>query len=77
MSWTGVLSSAHRVTAEIRGAHPRHPEYPLLPGDILLERRDGSFGKFGPGLGIEGFELTADQRTTLEEIHDQAFVMNG
>lgn len=42
------------------GVHPKHPEYPLLPGDSLYKRADGTWGKIGPGLGIEGFVLNED-----------------
>lgn len=52
---------------ELKGVHPLHPEYPLLPGDVLNRRDNGTWGKFGPGLGIEGFVLSNDD---LEPWHD-------
>lgn len=75
-SYTGTISGL-KVTVEIDGAHPKHTKYPLLPGDMLIKREDGRFGKFGPGLGIEGFVLTAEQEATLVPVEDQAFGIGG
>jgi hypothetical protein len=52
------------VTEELEGHHPIHKDYPLLPGDVLVPREDGTYGKL-TGLGIEGFRLTAEQAKTL------------
>lgn len=54
-----------QVTQEMIGVHPMHPDYPLLPGDVLMRRPDGTYGKL-TGLGIEGFTLTDEQQATLE-----------
>jgi hypothetical protein len=64
------------VTVRIDGAHPKL-DYPLLPGDLLLDRGDGTYGKFGPGLGIEGFELTPEQVSTLKPSGEMGFQMGG
>jgi hypothetical protein len=75
-SYTGTISGL-RVTVQIDGAHPMHTTYPLLPGDVLNKRLDGTFGKFGPGLGIEGFCLTPEQEASLEPVEDQPFGIGG
>lgn len=66
MSYSGVIDSALVVTETIEGAHPKLTDYPLLRGDIVSQRADGTWGKYGPGLGIEGFRLTDEQVATLE-----------
>jgi hypothetical protein len=58
--------SGFEVTVEMNGCHALHTDYPLLPGDLLKPRPDGTFYKFGPGLGIEGFVLTEEQKATLQ-----------
>jgi hypothetical protein len=45
-------------------------DYPLLPGDLLATRPDGTFGKWAPGLGIEGIKLTQEQINTLEVVEE-------
>jgi hypothetical protein len=76
VSYEGVIEGL-LVTIRIDGAHPKLPDYPLLPGDLLIKREDGTYGKFGPGLGIEGFELMPEQVMTLEPSGDKAFHMGG
>lgn len=56
------------VTETIEGTHPKHPEYPLLKGDLLVEHEDGSFGKEAPGLCVVGFVLTEEQKATLKPV---------
>lgn len=75
-SYGGTISGLF-VTEQIDGAHAKHPNYPLLPGDLLLKRPDGTYGKFGPGLGIEGFVLTPEQQATLKPSGEQPFTMGG
>jgi hypothetical protein len=77
-SYTGTVSG-HEVPegAEWIGCHPKHTDYPLLPGDLLIARKDGTFYKFGPGLGIEGFRLTEEQRLALKPVIHQRFGMGG
>lgn len=75
-SYYGVVSGL-RVTEQIDGAHPLHTTYPLLPGDLLVKRGDGTFYKFGPGLGIEGFVLTTEQEAALIRVLHQPFGMGG
>ena len=59
------MSGAYEVTETLNGCHDKHPTYPLLQGDILIEQKDGTFFKTAPGLGIMGFALTPEQRSTL------------
>ena len=75
-SYTGTVSG-YRVTQKIEGAQRKMPTYPLLPGDLLIEREDGTFYKFAPGLGVEGFILTEEQKATLGRYEDQAFGIGG
>lgn len=76
ISYEGVADGFLRVTKTIKGAHPKHPHYDLLPGDLLCARPDGTYGKFN-GLGIEGFILTPRQIRTLEESGEIRFAMGG
>jgi hypothetical protein len=76
VSYGGTISGL-LVTVEIKGAHPLHTDYSLLPGDLLLKRKDGTYGKFGPGLGIEGFRLTPEQVATLEPSGEKTFEIGG
>jgi hypothetical protein len=69
------VSQMLKVTQEITGAHRLHPTYPLLPGDVLIQREDGTYGKL-TGLGIEGFMLTPEQAATLEPT-EGAIVIGG
>jgi len=75
MSYGGTIEGL-LVTVPIAGAHAKHPTYELLPGDLMLKRDDGTFGKFN-GLGIEGFVLTPEQEATLEPSGEVAFRMGG
>ena len=76
MSYGGVIEG-WLVTEPIEAASPKLPDYTLLPGDLLLKREDGTYGKFGPGLGIEGFVLTPEQEASLEPSGEKAFRMGG
>ena len=62
-----MSSSPHifEVTETLNGTHPKHTDYPLLPGDVLVAQPDGSFYKTAPGLGIMGFRLSSKQFATL------------
>lgn len=53
------------VTETLEGCHPVHADYPLLRGDWINRRSDGTWGKIAPGLGIEGFILTPEQVAKL------------
>lgn len=62
------------VTEKIEGARSQYDDYPLLPGDFIVEEdgtdpdaEAGTFFKVGPGLGVGGFRLTDEQRATLVE----------
>jgi hypothetical protein len=68
-------SGGQLVTQTIHHASAINPQYPLLAGDLLFEREDGSFGKVAPGLGIEGFMLSAEQRATLQPAADVTVVI--
>lgn len=76
MSYGGTVEGL-LVTVQIDGAHPKLTDYPLLPGDLLLSRGGGIYNKFGPGLGIEGFQLTPEQVATLKPSGEKAFRMGG
>jgi hypothetical protein len=65
-----VSARTFRVLKTIEGANEKHPEYPLLEGDMLVEQADGSFFKTAPGLGISGFVLNDEQRRTSIEQWD-------
>lgn len=54
------------VTREMVGTNPIHPDYPLLPGDVLVREDDGTYMKVAPGLGIGGFILDPTQVATLK-----------
>jgi hypothetical protein len=51
------MLKGREVIAEIRGANPTFPEYPLLPGDLLMQTSKGDFYKVAPGLAVGGFVL--------------------
>lgn len=69
--------SGFKVTETIEGAHPRHTKYPLLPGDLLIEQRDGTFVKWAPGLAVGGFTLTDEQRDSLGIYEEQPVGIGG
>jgi hypothetical protein len=75
-SYTGTVSGL-KVTETIHHASEKNPDYPLLEGDILIKQEDGTYFKFGPGLGIGGFVLTPEQEATLEPVENQPFAMGG
>ncbi len=58
----------HVVTEEIKGAHPKHHSYPLLPDDLIVRRLDGTWQKVCPGIALSGFVLTPEQEATLREV---------
>ena len=57
-----------RVTETIWGAHPKLDAYPLLPGDLLVQDDDGTWGKEAPGLAVFGFVLNEEQVETLRPV---------
>jgi hypothetical protein len=63
-----------RVTVKLRGKHPTHTDYPLLPGDILTRDHKG-FMKHAPGLAIGGFILGEDDFATLEPADEARWVI--
>lgn len=65
-----------RVTEGIEGCHPQHPNYPLLPGDVLTLERDGTYMKH-TGLGMFGFVLTAEQAARLEPVEGHIVIGGG
>jgi hypothetical protein len=71
-----ILEGGLRVTVEIAGANAKHPDYVLYPGDVMVAREDGTYGKFS-GLGIEGFRLTPEQIATLEPMEPVGFSIGG
>ena len=77
-----TLAAALRVVVRIDGANPKLPDYPLLPGDVLVARRwdgerhgPGTFNKVAPGLCVVGFELTGDQVAACEPAEDVGLVI--
>lgn len=58
----------YEVVEAIKGAHPRHVDYPLLPGDVLYKNEDGTWTKEAPGLTILGFILTEEQEQQLQQV---------
>lgn len=59
-----------RVPYQINGAHPLHPNYPLLPGDVLTRDPDGTYTKH-TGIGMFGFVLSPEDVTALEPVGGQ------
>lgn len=64
------------VNETINGAHknPALSKYPLLPGDIIVPREDGTWFKECPGVAIGGFILTEGNAKAITPIR---FVSNG
>lgn len=62
------MNDGFRVTETIDGAHPLHPKYPLLPGDLLVRDAGGTWAKEAPGLAVIGFELTPEQEAALQPV---------
>lgn len=52
--------SGYEVVKEIKGVHPIHEDYPLLPKDLLVQHGD-EFDKVAEGVGICGFQLSDEQ----------------
>lgn len=51
------MLKGREVIRTIEGANPTFPEYPLEPGDLLMQTSSGSFYKLAPGLSVGGFVL--------------------
>ncbi len=64
------------VTEEIRGAHPKLVDYPLLPEDMLQLYTDGRWAKIGPGMLVVGFVLSEEQVQTLKPIWVRSMHLN-
>lgn len=65
----------YRVTVTMEGRNPHHPDYPLLPGDIIgpyADNEEGTWIKHAPGLGIFGFVLTEKDLVDNCEVADDA-----
>jgi hypothetical protein len=60
--------TAHRVTVAFEPQHNIHQGYSFLPGDLVSQAEDGTWGKFAPGLAIRGFTLTDEQVASLEVV---------
>lgn len=67
-------SDGYVVTQTIEEAHPLHPTYPLLQGDLLVRDSDGTFAKVCPGLHVSGFVL---KQLDLFNIHPVKFISRG
>ena len=70
------MSGLLKVTTEIRGAHPKHTDYPLLPGDVLTRSADGTYTK-QTGLCVFGFRLTDEQAATLKPVEGRIVLEGG
>lgn len=68
------MTEGFLVTTELSDVHPKYPDFPLLPGDLIIKDEEGKFTKLAPGLGIFGFELSPAQEATLK---NTAFVRRG
>lgn len=55
------------VQAAISGAHPKIPNYPLLPGDLIVPT-GLAWHKECPGLSVGGFVLTQEQIDALRPV---------
>jgi len=68
---TPDLGNHFMVTVDLEGAHPRHPDYPLIAEDVLIRQPDGTFTKVAPGLGVMGFRLSEAQQATLRPLRPE------
>lgn len=66
----------YRVVKTLERKSTQHPDYPLLPGDIVTRESDGRWMKHAPGLGIGGFLLTEEDVATLEEAPEARWVID-
>ena len=65
------MSIQYRVTVALENKNRTHPNYPLLPGDIITQEPDGHhWMKHAPGLAVGGFLLTDSDEDTLEAADD-------
>ena len=63
-----MLRPVYCVTEVIRDALPEDCEYPLLPGDSIVQNDDNSWIKIRPGEKVYGFYLSIDQISRLQKI---------
>ena len=63
-----MTNEGYIVTEEIRGAHQKLTDYPLLQNDLLVKDSDGSYTKECPGLAVFGFRLTPEQEASLMKV---------
>lgn len=52
-----MIPGKREVLVERVVAHKLMPEYPLLPGDVIVQNPDGTWTKHAPGLAMAGLEL--------------------
>lgn len=64
-----------KVTETIEGAHPLLPNYPLLPGDLLVQDSGGTFMKEAPGIAVGGFQLSHED--ILDRLEEVEFTRHG
>jgi hypothetical protein len=55
------------VKRVLRGVNERHPNYPLIPGDIIHKDGDGTYWKSSPGLMVGGFTIEEEDIQTWAE----------
>ena len=70
------MNKGFLVVDTIEGAIKKKPNYPLLDGDLLVEKSDGTFIKECPGIAIGGIELTEEQKSRLREVSFTRYGLN-
>ena len=52
-----MIPGKREVLVERVVGHKLMPNYPLLPGDVIVQNSDGSWTKHAPGLAMAGLVL--------------------
>lgn len=65
----------YEVTITLEGKNETHPDYPLLPGDIITKEGRG-WRKHAPGLSVGGFLLTDEDVDTLNPAPNAQWVIS-
>lgn len=76
------MAEQFRVRRQLDERHPKNVDYPLLPGDIVVQHfnhpddvdpdldLEGTWSKMAPGLCMVGFRLTDADVAELEPADD-------
>jgi hypothetical protein len=70
-----VIVVKREVLVERFVAHSLHPQYPLLPGDVIIQDPDGTWTKHAPGLAMAGLELSEVWIATATRPTDKTWVI--